>query len=453
MPENVNSMYSLCPLDGRYNKIMSEICPHFSEYALVRNRVCVEVRWLLFLIDNIKNDLFNKIDKSKLQAISSIYEDFNEESFERVREIENTVKHDVKAVELFVAEKLQNIGLGSIKSFIHFGCTSEDINNISEALMIRDTFSNVWVQASEKLIDKLNAFSSKYKNIAMLAHTHGQPATPTTFGKELKVFVHRFKGVLTYMKVIKIKAKFNGATGNYNAVTIAYPDYNWPKISKEFIESFGLNFNPLTTQIESHDYIARFLDGIRHFNNILIDLDIDIWLYISKEYLKQIALPNEVGSSTMPHKVNPINFENSEANSEMSNAICSALSNKLTKSRLQRDLSDSSAKRNIGLCFGYSLQAIYETLRGLEKLVVNTDKINDELNSNWAVISEAIQTVLRKYGRDDAYNTLKQLTRGKSVTQSDIQSFISGLEFLSAHDRERLLNLTPEKYIGLANKL
>jgi adenylosuccinate lyase len=294
----------------------------------------------------------------------------------------------------------------------------------------------------------------EYADTTMLAHTHGQPATPTTIGKEFTVYVCRLRESLENIKSIKIRAKFNGATGNYAAISVAYPEENWPELSKLFVQKYlGLNFNPVTTQIESHDYICQLADAIRHFNNVLLDFDLDMWLYISMEYFKQIPVKNEVGSSTMPHKVNPIRFENSEANIDMSNAIFMALSNKLPRSRMQRDLSDSSSQRNIGLAFGYSIQAIEQTIGGLKKVAVNKEKISADLNGKWEVLAEPIQTMLRKYGIPDAYEQLKELTRGKSTTQEDIHKFIDSLEVLSDQDRHTLIALTPETYTGWATKI
>ena len=301
------------------------------------------------------------------------------------------------------------------------------------------------------MISKLAKNSS---NIPMLAHTHGQPATPTTVGKEFKVYEYRLKKSLENIKNVKITAKFNGATGTYAAISVAFPKYNWEELSKKFVEEYlQLEFNPLTTKIEGHDYIAHIADGIRHFNNIVLDFDVDMWLYISMEYFKQIPVRSEVGSSTMPHKVNPIRFENSEANIDMSNAIFMALSNKLVKSRMQRDLSDSSSKRNIGLAFGYSIQAINQTISALKRIEVNKQKLSSELENRWEVLAEPIQTVLRKYGIPDAYNKLKELTRGKNISKEAIQEFVQGLDILSTDDKQVLLNLTPEKYIGLAEKI
>jgi len=437
---------ALGPLDGRYSEIRDKLSPYFSEYALTKNRVWVEINWLISLIDTLEE--LKNFDK---EIIKNIYNNFNEEDYFKVKEIEKITKHDVKAVELFVGEKLKEVNLNDLISFVHIGCTSEDINNTAYANMIKSALNEVWKTEANKLIDKISEMAEKNKNIPMLAHTHGQPATPTTVGKEFAVFLHRFKRVLNQIDSIKICSKFNGATGNYSAISVAYPEYNWQELSKTFVEKYlGLEFNPVTTQIESHDYIVEVADSIRHFNNILLDLDVDMWIYISKEYFKQVAIKGEVGSSTMPHKVNPIKFENSEANVDMSNAILVALSNKLPRSRMQRDLSDSSTQRNIGLGFGYSLQAIKQTTDALNRVSVNEEKLANELNNRWELLAEPIQTILRKYKIPDAYNTLKELTRGKSISKEDIQEFILSLDILSQEDKDTLLNLTPEKYIGKA---
>lgn len=452
---DVKNYMALCPLDGRYMNISEILTPYFSEYALVKNRVKVEVLWLIFLIKNVKNsNALNSVNEKDIGKILKIYENFSESSYLRIRQIEQITNHDVKAVELFVGEELKKIGLERIISFVHIGCTSEDINNTSYGNMIKEGLNEVWIKTAENLINAVSTLAKENSNIPMLAHTHGQPATPTTVGKEFKVYEYRLKKSLENIKNIKITAKFNGATGTYAAISIAFPEYDWEELSKKFVEEYlNLEFNPLTTQIEGHDYIAHIADGIRHFNNIVLDFDVDMWLYISMEYFKQIPVKNEVGSSTMPHKVNPIRFENSEANIDMSNAIFMALSNKLVKSRMQRDLSDSSSKRNIGLAFGYSIQAINQTISALKRIEVNKQKLSSELENRWEVLAEPIQTVLRKYGIPDAYNKLKELTRGKNISKEAIQEFVQGLDILSPDDKHVLLNLTPEKYIGLAEKI
>ena len=445
---------TLCPLDGRYSGIKDALGEYFSEYALVKYRVFVEIQWLKFLIENVESDILAKFDVKDIDKLTAISSEFNYDSFARIKEIENTTRHDVKAVEYFIDEKLEVLGFGYLQSFVHIGCTSEDINNTSYACMLKYGLKDVWLPNAKEFAALIDKWADEHSEDAMLAHTHGQPATPTTIGKEFKVYAYRFLSSIENIESIKIKAKFNGATGNYSAILTAFPDIDWQTMAKKFVEEYlGLTFNPLTTQIESHDYTCHILDGIRHFNNVLVDFDVDMWLYISMEYFKQIPVKGEVGSSTMPHKVNPIRFENSEANIDMSNNICVALSNKLPKSRMQRDLSDSSSQRNLGLAFGYSLQAINETTNGLAKCVVNKEKLVYDLNEKWEVLAEPIQTMLRKYGVPDAYDTLKALTRGKSISKEDILKFAESLDILSDQDRQTLIDMTPASYIGLANIL
>lgn len=445
---------TLCPLDGRYSGVKDALGEYFSEYALVKYRVFVEIQWLKFLIENVESDVLAKFDLQDMDKLTTISSEFNYDSFARIKEIENTTRHDVKAVEYFIDEKVDALGFGYLQSFVHIGCTSEDINNTSYACMLKYGLKDVWLPKAKEFATIIDKWAEEHSNDAMLAHTHGQPATPTTIGKEFKVYAYRFLSSIENVEAVKIKAKFNGATGNYSAILTAFPNEDWQVLAKKFVEEYlGLTFNPLTTQIESHDYTCHILDGIRHFNNVLVDFDVDMWLYISMEYFKQIPVKGEVGSSTMPHKVNPIRFENSEANIDMSNNICIALSNKLPKSRMQRDLSDSSSQRNLGLAFGYSLQAINETMNGLAKCVVNKDKLASDLNEKWEVLAEPIQTMLRKYGVPDAYDTLKALTRGKSISKEDILKFAESLDILSDQDRQTLVDMTPASYIGLAKEL
>ena len=445
---------TLCPLDGRYSGVKDALGEYFSEYALVKYRVFVEIQWLKFLIENVESDVLAKFDLQDMDKLTTISSEFNYDSFARIKEIENTTRHDVKAVEYFIDEKVDALGFGYLQSFVHIGCTSEDINNTSYACMLKYGLKDVWLPKAKEFAAIIDKWAEEHSNDAMLAHTHGQPATPTTIGKEFKVYAYRFLSSIENVEAVTIKAKFNGATGNYSAILTAFPNEDWQVLAKKFVEEYlGLTFNPLTTQIESHDYTCHILDGIRHFNNVLVDFDVDMWLYISMEYFKQIPVKGEVGSSTMPHKVNPIRFENSEANIDMSNNICIALSNKLPKSRMQRDLSDSSSQRNLGLAFGYSLQAINETMNGLAKCVVNKDKLASDLNEKWEVLAEPIQTMLRKYGVPDAYDTLKALTRGKSISKEDILKFAESLDILSDQDRQTLVDMTPASYIGLAKEL
>lgn len=445
---------TICPLDGRYSAVKDALSEYFSEYALVKYRVHVEIQWLKFLIENVENEILAKFDKANIAGIEAISKGFNYDSFKAIKDIESVTRHDVKAVEYFIGNQLKEMGYDYLISFVHIGCTSEDINNTSYACMLKEGLANVWLPRAEELAHIIDDLAEEHKDEAMLAHTHGQPATPTTIGKEFKVYAYRFKSSIQNVEDVKIKAKFNGATGNYSAILTAFPEIDWPEMNKKFVEEYlGLAFNPLTTQIESHDYTCHILNGIRHFNNVLVDFDVDMWLYISMEYFKQITVAGEVGSSTMPHKVNPIRFENSEANIDMSNNICMALSNKLPKSRMQRDLSDSSSQRNLGLAFGYSIQAISETKNGLAKCVINKEKLASDLNEKWEVLAEPIQTMLRKYGVPDAYDTLKALTRGKNISKEDILKFAESLEMLSEKDRETLVQMTPASYVGKASQL
>lgn len=441
--------FELCPLDGRYDDIKELVSPFFSEYAYMKYRVYVEIKWLTYLI---KKKVI-ETDEKVINNIVDIYNNFSIFDYNLIKEEEKKTNHDVKAIEYYIDKKLKTLNLEYLLSFVHIGLTSEDVNNSAYALMLKKFFNEVYFSKIKDFLDYLKTLSQKYKKTVFLAHTHGQPATPTTIGKEFKVYWYRLNKEITRLKKLEINAKFNGATGNYSALAIAYPDIDIIKFCQEFInEELDLTFNPLTTQIESHDYIVNILDAIRHINNILLDLNLDMWLYISKSYFKLEVISQEVGSSTMPHKVNPINFENSEANLEIANGLLITLSNKLPRSRMQRDLSDSSALRNLGIAFGYSLQGIKETLKGLKKVKVNTEIINKELDNEWEVLAEAIQTVLRKYQIPDAYDKLKELTRGKCVTKEILKEFITNLN-IPSKDKENLLKLTPKTYIGLAFKL
>lgn len=449
------SLLAVSPIDGRYDSSTGEkLNEYFSEYALIKHRIFVEISWLDFLLSSV-NDIpaiqdFELTDEV-FEKIWEIYNDFSLDDAINVKTIEEKTKHDVKAVEYFIDKKLVDNDLGKLVSLVHIGCTSEDINNTAYGLMLTESLKNVWIPAAENFIEKITELAYNFNDVVMLGHTHGQKATPSTVGKEFGVYIARFQSVLNTVKNIKIKGKFNGATGCYSAISTAFPEENWPVLCKEFVtEYLRLDFNPITTQIEPHDYMAELFDAVRHFNNIILDMDVDMWLYISMDYIKQIPVAGEVGSSVMPHKVNPIWFENSEANADISNAMFTALSNKLTRSRMQRDLSDSSSQRYMGVAFACSLLSISNTLRGLNKSDVNIEVIDDDLEESWEVLAEPIQTMLRKYGIPDAYEQLKELTRGKSITDEDIHQFISSLDVLSDQDKETLMCLTPSSYIGRA---
>lgn len=450
------ALLGLSPLDGRYDSTGEKLNEYFSEYALIRYRVYIEISWLNFLISNIDIPVLDEIEftKNETAKILNIFYKFSLDDAMAVKKIEERTKHDVKAVEYFIGQKLKEYELEYLVPFVHIGCTSEDINNTAYALMLSESLANVWIPSTNELIKYLRKLAEKFKNVPMLGHTHGQHATPVTVGKEFAVYISRLENVSDSLSKIQIKGKFNGATGCYSAISTAFPNENWPELCKKFVTDYlGLDFNPITTQIEPHDYVVEILDALRHFNNILMDLNVDMWLYISKDYIKQIPVKGEVGSSVMPHKVNPIWFENSEANAEISNALLQSLSNKLPRSRMQRDLSDSSAQRNIGMAIGYSLLAISNTLRGLKRCDVNVEVISKDLEQSWEVLAEPIQTMLRKYGIPDAYDRLKDLTRGKSITKEIIHEFILSLDVLSDEDRETLLNLSPDKYIGYASDI
>lgn len=443
-------LLSISTIDGRYKKATEEVRQYFSEYNLIKNRVIVEIEWLkkLFSIE----ELGLNITEEELKIIDKIAKDFDINGAKRVKEIEQITKHDVKAVEYYIDEKLEENNLQKFKHLVHFACTSDDINNIAYGIMEKELVQNVYIPNVSKLIELLKEKAKKYANVAMLSHTHGQNATPTTVGKEFAIAVFRMKKILDRIKNESLTGKFNGTVGNFNAHIISNPNIDWLKVAKEFVESFGLEYNMYTTQIESHDRIVLVFSEIKLLNNIILDFDNDMWMYISRNYFKQENVAGEVGSSVMPHKINPINFENSMANLKMSNGIIDVFFNNLQISRMQRDLSDSSLQRNIGIVFAYSLIAIKQTIIGINKVTVNEEKLREELNNTPEVLAEAVQTILRKNGFENAYEVLKGLTRGKHITLKEIREFVSNLD-ISKTDKETLLNLTPESYTGLAETL
>ncbi len=453
---------AISPLDGRYSDIGKELSPYFSEFALVKNRVKVEVLFLKFQLDYLSDESAILLQtKSKLvfrdtDCLDKIYKEFSYEDFFEVKTIEEKINHDVKSVEIWVANQIEKLGLGEIKSYVHIGCTSEDITNPAYARMISDSLEKVWYPTAEKFINILENLSVQYKNVPMLAHTHGQPATPTTLGKELFVYVYRLRHALYEIKRIKILAKFNGATGNYAAINVAFPKKDWQKLAKHFVQYYlGLDFNPVTTQIESHDYIVEIASQMAHFNRICANFCSDLWTYISMEFFKQLVVKEEVGSSTMPNKVNPINFENGEMNFRKSTSDLEFLSEWLMSSRMQRDLRDSTALRNIGTAFGHSLLGLKKTISGVKRVEANTCVLQEKLNGKWEVLAEAIQTMLRKYGLPDAYNILKELTRGKNISREALNEFMNSdaLSIVPDDEKLALTQMYPEDYTGLATKI
>lgn len=447
----IENLYSISPVEGRYEKITQEIKEFFNEYNLIKYRVIVEIKWLEKIFEYSKEFNINYTEND-IEKLEEIIKEFNLEKAKRVKEIEETTKHDVKAVEYFLREEFKKKGIEKYNNLIHFACTSEDINNISYGIMIKNLRDNVLVPNIDKLISTVKEKVKEYANIPMLSHTHGQSATPTTVGKELAIFVYRWDKILNKIKNEQITGKFNGAVGNFNAHLISYPNIDWIKISKEFVESFELEYNLYTTQIETHDNICIIFSEIKLFNNILLDFDNDMWMYISRNYFLQNNVKGEVGSSVMPHKINPINFENSMANIRISNGILSSFIDNLQISRMQRDLSDSSMLRNIGLAIAYTLISIKQTIIGINKLRVNKEFLEKELSNNPEILSEAIQTILRKNGNENAYELLKELTRGKKVTLEELRDFVQKLE-IDENDKERLLKLKPQNYIGLAEEI
>lgn len=443
-------LLSISPIDGRYKETTEEVRKYFNEYNLIKNRIIVEIKWLKKLF-NIR-ELGLEIKEEELKILNKIEKEFDINAAKRVKEIEQVTKHDVKAVEYYIDEKLVENNLQKYNHLVHFACTSEDINNIAYGIMEKKLIHNVYIPNVSQLVQILKEKSQNYANIPMLSHTHGQNATPTTVGKEFAIVAYRMEKILNRIKQEKLTGKFNGTVGNFNAHLICYPNVDWITVAKEFVQSFGLEYNMFTTQIESHDSISIVLSEVKMLNNILLDFNNDMWMYISRNYFKQQNVAGEIGSSVMPHKINPINFENSMANIKMANGIIDVFLNNLQISRMQRDLSDSSLQRNIGMVFAYSLIAINQTIVGLNKSTVNEEKLKDDLNSTPEVLAEAVQTILRKNGYENAYETLKGLTRGKNISIEVIREFVGNLK-IDEKDKEMLLNLTPENYTGLAEKI
>ena len=438
---------AVSPIDGRYQSKTSELGEFFSEFALIKYRVKVEVEYYIFLCGlGLKN--LPAIDDTTISELRALYDNFSQEDGEAIKAIEKTTNHDVKAVEYFLKDKMSALNLNETLEYIHFGLTSQDINNTAFPLMIKDAITDVYYPQISNVLACLDGFTEEYKGIPMLARTHGQPASPTTLGKEFQVFSERVNLQLDLLRQLPFKSKFGGATGNINAHKVTFPNQNWIDLNNKFIESLGLQRMQTTTQIAHYDHLAAVFDNIKRINTILIDFCRDIWTYISMDYFKQKVVANEVGSSAMPHKVNPIDFENAEGNLGIANAIFAHLTEKLPISRLQRDLTDSTVLRNVGVPFAHTLIAFKSIIKGSGKLLLNEAKLNSDLDNNWAVVAEAIQNILRREAYPKPYEALKSLTRGKaSITESDIHNFIKDLD-LSEEIKVELLAITPFNYIG-----
>jgi adenylosuccinate lyase len=445
-----NSLLAISPLDGRYKSKCEDLAPYFSEFALMRYRVLVEVKWLQKLSEHDQIDELQVISDRGLEYLDDLIENFSIADAQRIKAIEATTNHDVKAVEYFIKEKFEdNAELSDQLEFVHFACTSEDINNLAYALMLRDGRDKVMLDQMREIENQLAQLANDFADQPMLCRTHGQPASPSTVGKEFANVVHRLRRQIAQIESNEILGKINGAVGNYNAHLCAYPDIDWQATAKDFVEGLGLSWNPYTTQIEPHDYVAELFAAVCRFNTVLIDFDRDIWAYISLGYFKQRTVAGEVGSSTMPHKVNPIDFENSEGNLGIANAIMTHLSEKLPISRWQRDLTDSTVLRNIGTGLAHSLIAYRATMKGIGKLELNAQAIDDDIDSSWEILAEPIQTVMRRYRIEKPYEKLKELTRGKQIDQQSVQEFVQNLTIPEAAKQE-LLQLTPRKYLGNA---
>jgi len=444
-----NALNAISPIDGRYSDKTSSLVNYFSEKSLIKNRVLVEIEYFIALCE-IPLPQLKSFKKSNYKNLRKIYTDFSEKDAKKIKGIEKKTNHDVKAVEYFIKNKFDKLNLGKYKEFIHFSLTSQDINNTAIPISLKDALNDVYYPELERIISHLSDSSKKWSKTPMLARTHGQPASPTRLGKEIDVFTVRIKEQLKLLKAIPIAAKFGGATGNFNAHNLAYPKINWKTFSKKLINNkLGLKHSFPTTQIEHYDHLAAIFDNVKRINNIIIDLNRDLWMYISMDYFKQKIKKGEIGSSAMPHKVNPIDFENSEGNLGIANANFEHLSSKLPISRLQRDLTDSTVLRNIGVPFAHTLIAFKSTIKGFNKLIVNKNKISDDLNNNWAVVAEAIQTILRRENYPNPYEALKSLTRVNSnITKEVIHDFIDKLD-VKENIKIELRKITPENYTGI----
>ncbi len=446
----LSALTAISPVDGRYGSKTSDLRPIFSEFGLTKYRVTVEVRWLQKLSASKAIEEVPPFSDAANQALDNVVREFSEQDALRIKKIEATTNHDVKAVEYFLKEKISdNAELHAVTEFIHFACTSEDINNLSHGLMLKECRELILLPAIDEILAKIKSLAVEYKTIPMMCRTHGQPASPSTLGKEMANVYVRLKRQRQQISAVDLLGKINGAVGNYNAHLSAYPEMNWHQFAEEFVNDLGLTFNPFTTQIEPHDYIAELFDAIARFNTILIDFDRDIWGYIALGHFKQKTIAGEIGSSTMPHKVNPIDFENSEGNLGIANALFNHLAQKLPISRWQRDLTDSTVLRNLGVGFGHAIIAYQSTLKGISKLQVNEESLANELNKNWEVLAEPVQTVMRRYGIEKPYEKLKELTRGKRVNGDSMHEFINNLALPETVKAELCL-LTPASYLGRA---
>lgn len=444
----MNSLLAISPIDGRYRNKVEKLENYFSEKALIQYRVRIEIEYFIALC-NIPLNALKDFNKDQFESLRDIYRNFSVEDAQRVKDIEKITNHDVKAVEYFIKEKFDALNISKHKEYIHFGLTSQDINNTSVPLSLKDCNDDVLLPMLDEIIDLINAKATEWKDVPMLAHTHGQPASPTCLGKEIKVFAYRLEKQLAYFSFIPFSAKFGGATGNFNAHNIAFPDIDWTNFADEFVASLGLERDLFTTQIENYDNLAAYFDNLRRINTILIDFCRDIWLYISMEYFKQKIKEGEVGSSAMPHKVNPIDFENAEGNLGMANAILTHLSMKMPISRLQRDLTDSTVSRNIGVPLAHTLIALDSLKKGINKLILNETALEEDLENNWAVVAEGLQTILRSIDYPNPYETLKQLTRKNTkMNKQIIHEFIDTLQ-VSDEIKQRMKQITPHNYIGI----
>ncbi len=449
---DLTALNALSPVDGRYASKVDDLRPIFSEYGLIRHRILVEIRWLQALAEAPEIAEVPPLSEHAKHLLDGIFDGFSEEDAQRVKNIESSTNHDVKAVEYFLKERIAgNAELEAVAEFIHFACTSEDINNLAYALMLREARTQALLPAADQLIDALRGMAHGFADLPMLSRTHGQPASPTTLGKEFANVVHRLSRQRAQLAAVPMLGKINGAVGNFNAHLSAYPEVDWPALAERFVTGLGLDWNPYTIQIEPHDYIAELCDALARFNTVLLDFDRDVWSYISIGYFRQRTVAGEVGSSTMPHKVNPIDFENSEGNLGIANALLGHFAAKLPVSRWQRDLTDSTVLRSVGVALGHSLIAYHATLRGLGKLEATPERLAADLDSCWEVLAEPVQTVMRRYGIEKPYEKLKELTRGRGIDRETLRAFIQTLD-IPTEARNALLALEPDSYTGNATQ-